>query len=272
MGISMCLNVEFNRPVDTEKDYIVAGGFSMIMNGKEIEFDFHMQQYFVDSDNPACVSFELYNPDYECFADFKKVTVNDLKHISEINECFVYTGEDSDLQVISVDCITFRVVDSKATTVKVKPYILTMYNYSGGTTRIEPAAFTSVWDGCAVTTPCKINTETGEVFDIEISHVDISGTLEREYITLHGTEHEVHGNEDVENVPGEYWYGAEKAYYYGRDPQDRPVYTFEDGRFVKDVSATWPTASLCYATNNKISGEPDEAVTVAVKLLPQRMT
>ena len=62
------------------------------------------------------------------------------------------------------------------------------------------------------------------------------------------------------------------THYYGRDPQDRPVYTFEDGRFVKDVSATWPTASLCYATNNTISGEPDEAVTVAVKLLPQRMT
>ena len=37
MIIEMELQVKFNRPVDLEKDYIVPGGYSMIMDGKEVE-------------------------------------------------------------------------------------------------------------------------------------------------------------------------------------------------------------------------------------------
>lgn len=63
---------------------------------------------------------------------------------------------------------------------------------------IKDATFTSVWSGgYKVTTNCKVDMETREVFDIEIAEVDDSlDQLDYEYITLNGQEYVVYNAED----------------------------------------------------------------------------
>lgn len=66
---------------------------------------------------------------------------------------------------------------------------------------VKKATYTSVWDGgYEITTSCKINMETKEVFDIEIVDQDVD-VLEGEYVTIDGKKYSVSntGNEA-------YWY------------------------------------------------------------------
>lgn len=67
---------------------------------------------------------------------------------------------------------------------------------------IKNATFTSVWDGgYEITTNCKVNTETKEVFDVEKVDIDNVDILDYEYITINGEDYSVSSNEDTE-----YWY------------------------------------------------------------------
>ena len=70
------------------------------------------------------------------------------------------------------------------------------------------ALFTSVWNHrCKITTKCKINTGTREIFDIEVSDTSVEGTLDEEYVTLpDGTEFEAHNTFFDDVAPGDYWY------------------------------------------------------------------
>ena len=64
---------------------------------------------------------------------------------------------------------------------------------------IKNATFTSVWDGgYEITTACKVDTETKEVFDVEISEgtAEIVQELDAEYITLDGEEYPVSDDPD----------------------------------------------------------------------------
>lgn len=64
---------------------------------------------------------------------------------------------------------------------------------------IKNATFTSVWDGgYEVTTNCKVDMETREVFDIEISEntAEFIYELDYEYITIDGDDYSVHNAED----------------------------------------------------------------------------
>lgn len=75
---------------------------------------------------------------------------------------------------------------------------------------IKNAKFTSVWDGgYEVTTDCKVNMETREVFDIEVNNDDnIEGlnSLDYEYITIDGEEFDVL-NKDLNDVgETDFWY------------------------------------------------------------------
>ena len=73
---------------------------------------------------------------------------------------------------------------------------------------IIDAAFTSVWDGgFAVTTACKVNTETKEVFDIQENDdaADMFNNLDEEYITIEGNKHSV-ARKDERECADDYWY------------------------------------------------------------------
>lgn len=68
---------------------------------------------------------------------------------------------------------------------------------------IKNATFTSVLDGgYEITTNCKVNTKTKEVFDIETAEIDSLYIIEEEYVTVDGVEYSV--SNDSED--SEYWY------------------------------------------------------------------
>lgn len=71
---------------------------------------------------------------------------------------------------------------------------------------IKNATFTSVWDGgYKVTTDCKVDMETREVFDIEMSEVDDNlETLDFEYITIDGEDFDVFSIDEVKDT--NFWY------------------------------------------------------------------
>ena len=71
---------------------------------------------------------------------------------------------------------------------------------------IKNATFTSVWDGgYEVTTNCKVDMETREVFDIEMREVDESlEHLDNEYITIDDNNFDVFSIDEVEDA--NFWY------------------------------------------------------------------
>ena len=74
---------------------------------------------------------------------------------------------------------------------------------------IKNATFTSVWDGgYEVTTSCKVDMETHEIFDIEMVEVDESlEHLDNEYITLDGVDYAaLNANEEDDIDKSNFWY------------------------------------------------------------------
>lgn len=74
---------------------------------------------------------------------------------------------------------------------------------------IKNATFTSVWDGgYEVTTNCKVNMETKEVFDIEMVEVDENlEHLDNEYITLDGVDYAVLNTDEEDDIDkSDFWY------------------------------------------------------------------
>ena len=76
--------------------------------------------------------------------------------------------------------------------------------------KIKKATYTSVWDGgVKITTNCKVNMKTKEVFDIEISdddNIETFNTLDSEYITIDGINYNVVNAEEKSVVETDYWY------------------------------------------------------------------
>ena len=73
---------------------------------------------------------------------------------------------------------------------------------------IKNAKITSVWDGIyEITTNCKVNMETKEVFDIELAEVDESlDILEKEYVVIDDVEYPVFQLSDITEEDNEFWY------------------------------------------------------------------
>ena len=130
MVIEMELQVKFNRPVDLEKDYIVPGGYSMIMDGKEVEFDFCQCSSGISNEDSSVVIFSVTGMDYDSFPTLRKLRIKDLKNISSIRECFVYTGEpgESDLKVESIKNILFILPHNKPWVIDVPKKLIKEFN------------------------------------------------------------------------------------------------------------------------------------------------
>ena len=130
MVIEMELQVKFNRPVDLEKDYIVPGGYSMIMDGKEVEFDFCQCSSGISNEDSSVVIFSVTGMDYDSFPALRKLRIKDLKNISSIRECFVYTGEpgESDLKVESIKNILFILPHNKPWVIDVPKKLIREFN------------------------------------------------------------------------------------------------------------------------------------------------
>ena len=130
MILKMQLQVEFNRDIDRNKDYISPGGYEMVMNGKKVQFDFCVSYGNICTDERSVCTFQLEQPDYDSFPDFERVGIDELKNITEITECYIYTGEDgeSDLKETEINSISFVISDSKTPVIEIPKQVISDYN------------------------------------------------------------------------------------------------------------------------------------------------
>ena len=132
MILKMVLQIRFNREIDKDKDYISPGGYEMVMNGKNVQFDFCDHYGTICLTDRSICTFQLEHPDYDSFPKIEKVTLDDLKNISKITECFVYTDEEgeSNLEPIEIVSISFVIPDSKTPVIEISDKVINEYNES----------------------------------------------------------------------------------------------------------------------------------------------
>ena len=111
-GLEMAMDIRFNRKL-TKNDYVVPGGYEMVLGDRSIQFDFQNYYGSINEDNPTVLHCEMEHPDFSSFEDFRSVSADDLRNISEIVECYVYIGEECDpeLKEIEIIAITFWPAD-----------------------------------------------------------------------------------------------------------------------------------------------------------------
>ena len=107
-SLKMTIDIRFNREL-TKDDYIVPGGYEMIFSGRNVQFDFQDYCGTFDSNNPTILHCELEHPDFDTFEDFRTISKEDIRKITEIIECYIYIGEECNppLSAIEVPGITF---------------------------------------------------------------------------------------------------------------------------------------------------------------------
>ena len=91
----LCAEVEMNREVDSDKDLINAGGFTMKMAGKEVTFDFFLTRADIDPEDRKKIAIECEDPMYE-YEQTADITTEMLERVQDISDFFVFTGEDKE--------------------------------------------------------------------------------------------------------------------------------------------------------------------------------
>ena len=126
-GLEMTMDIRFNRKL-TKDDYVVPGGYEMVFGDRSIQFDFQNYNGSINEDNPTILHCEMEHPDFSSFEEFRSVSADDLRNISEIVECYVYIGDECDpeLKEIEILAITFWPADGDP--VDISDDVITKYN------------------------------------------------------------------------------------------------------------------------------------------------
>lgn len=124
-NIKMYIALRFNKPVPAVKNLmpnenavgVSPGGYEIVFtDDTAVRFDFLDSYGNVDKDDDHVIDFELCNFDWETFSDEAIVLPAKLldREIKKLSEVFVYiSGGDVELDVTTVDAMTFVVTDNK---------------------------------------------------------------------------------------------------------------------------------------------------------------
>lgn len=140
---------------------------------------------------------------------FKNIKVNDFKVI-----LLDKLSEYDDCEILSIGKVQGKAGEYE------NPYVIHLKDSSGNMkdifipslydmTLIVDALFVSEFcDGHEISVPCKVNTITNEVFDIESdSSAEYQDSpLEREYVLLYGDDFPVFQSSDITEEDNELWY------------------------------------------------------------------
>lgn len=123
--------IRFNRPIEGT-DYIIPGGYEMVMAGETFQFDFGWSSGEKGSSDPSSYFFHQWGIDFDEFPEVEQLTGEKLCQITEIKDFYVYTGEEneSDLRVVSIESITFYLtsIDGSCEDYEVDENVLRAYN------------------------------------------------------------------------------------------------------------------------------------------------
>lgn len=126
-GLEMAMDIRFNRKLKKD-DYVVPGGYEMVFGDRSIQFDFQDYYGSINEDNPTILHCEMEHPDFSSFEEFRSVSADVLRNISEIVECYVYIGDecDSELKEVEILAITFWLAEGDS--VDVSKEVISKYN------------------------------------------------------------------------------------------------------------------------------------------------
>ena len=126
-GLEMTMDIRFNRKL-TKDDYVVPGGYEMVFGDRSIQFDFQNYYGSINEDNPTILHCEMEHPDFSSFEEFRSVSADDLRNISEIVECYVYIGDECapELKEVEILAITFWLAEGDS--VDVGKEVISKYN------------------------------------------------------------------------------------------------------------------------------------------------
>jgi hypothetical protein len=105
------ITLQMDRPIDSDKHYISPGGYEVMAGGKNYQFDFNESYGSIDKERPDVISFELRDEDYDSFPDIKELREH-LHEITELVECYVYTGENGEPEINPLKILSFCISDS----------------------------------------------------------------------------------------------------------------------------------------------------------------
>ena len=126
-GLEMAMDIRFNRKL-TKADYVVPGGYEMVFGGRIISFDFIDYYGSIDDDDPTILHCEMEHPDFSAFEEFRNVSSDDLRNISEIVECYVYIGDECDPELKEVEILAITFWLAEGDSVDVGKEVISKYN------------------------------------------------------------------------------------------------------------------------------------------------
>lgn len=109
LTFEMYADIQFNRNIDRDNDFISPGGYTMKMGDKVVSFDFEEYIGNIDAKSANILHIECKNPDYSTFEDLIGLKKENLERVIEIPEFFVFTGEmgETDLKPVKLISCTF---------------------------------------------------------------------------------------------------------------------------------------------------------------------
>ena len=126
-GLEMTMDIRFNRKL-TKDDYVVPGGYEMVFGDRSIQFDFQNYYGSINEDNPTILHCEMEHPDFSSFEEFRSVSADDLRNISEIVECYVYIGDECDPELKEVEILAITFWLAAGDSVDVSKEVMSKYN------------------------------------------------------------------------------------------------------------------------------------------------
>lgn len=126
-GLEMAMDIRFNRKL-TEKDYVIPGGYEMVFAGKSVSFDFQDYYGSINKNDPTILHCEMEHPDFSAFEEFRNVSAEDLRTVTEIVECYVYIGEECDPELTEVEIIAITFWPADEDPVDISQDVITKYN------------------------------------------------------------------------------------------------------------------------------------------------
>lgn len=98
--------VRFDRNIDKDRHFISPGGYDMDMGGKVAQFDFCDYYGAISKEDAAVLEIQHELLDAWIFPESASITKEDVRALREVNEFFVYTGEEEDPEIHPVKLLS----------------------------------------------------------------------------------------------------------------------------------------------------------------------
>lgn len=114
--------IRFNRPVTNEDDFIIPGGYEIVVGNEKFRFTFQRCDRARKFSDAAVILSQ-----WGVAFDEDQLTAEKIKNISEISAFSIFAGE-SDLNIVSIDKVAFYVRDESVHKIIVNESVLKAYN------------------------------------------------------------------------------------------------------------------------------------------------